>query len=224
MLKRWNLAAFFAVFALSPLQAAETKHAADADLAICAVCGPREGAGVEEVKAHATLKGQDYAFCNNNCKIEFLKNPAEFLDTGEGKPAPAFSLRGLKKQTVALSAFKGGVVLLDFWATWCKPCVAALPQLQTWHEKYGAQGFSVVGLALDEDSKLVERTTTKLTYTQLLATSKLWQDYKVSVVPALVLIGRDGKVIKRFGSKSEHQDIEAAIKSEMERSSTQSAP
>lgn len=211
------------LFCWQPLQAAETQPQTNEELAICAVCGPREGAHVEEVKARATLKGRDYAFCTNNCKIEFLKNPAEFLDTGEGKAAPAFTLFDLKKQKTSLADFKGRVVLLDFWGTWCKPCVAALPQLQKWHEKYNAQGLGVIGLALDEDPKLIARTVSKLTYPQLLATSKLWQDYKISILPALILIGRDGKVVQRFGSKSEHSEIEAALKRELQKPAPKSA-
>ncbi|HEX6158736.1 MAG TPA: YHS domain-containing protein, partial [Thermoanaerobaculia bacterium] len=63
------------------------------DRAVCAVCGPREGSGFEPVKATATYKGKQYFFCSLECKVEFLKNPEEFLVTESGKPAPAFTLK-----------------------------------------------------------------------------------------------------------------------------------
>ena len=80
------------------------------------------------------------------------------------------------------------------------------------------RGLTVLGLAIDEDKKLVARTTAKVTYPQLLANSKVWQDYKISTLPALVLVGRDGKVVHRFGAKSEHKDIQAAIEKELAKS------
>ncbi|HEY0076547.1 MAG TPA: redoxin domain-containing protein [Abditibacteriaceae bacterium] len=218
MLKKYLLSALIALGFLHsavPAEAAPKQTQSETEKAICAVCGPREGAHFEEVKARATLKGREYVFCATGCKIEFLKNPTEFLETGEGKPAPAFTLRDLKKKSVSLNDFKGRVLLIDFWGTWCKPCVAALPQLQKWHQELQGRGLTVLGLAIDEDPKLVARTTTKVTYPQLLATSKVWQDYKISTLPALVLVGRDGKVVQRFGAKSEHKDIQAAIEKEL---------
>ena len=212
-------------FGWQPVGAQKVK-APPPEMAICAVCGPREGEGAEEVKARATLKGNDYAFCGVDCKIEFLRNPDEFLDTGEGKPAPPFTLRDLKtksQSSLSLADLKGRVVLLDFWGTWCKPCVTALPQLQKWHTKYSAQGLSVVGMALDEDKNLVARTTAKVTYPQLLTTSPVAQDYKISVMPTLVLIGRDGKIVQRFGAKSTHQAIEAALEIELKKAAPKRA-
>ena len=119
------------------------------DQAICAVCGPREGAGFEPVKAHATHKGKSYAFCSLKCKVEFLKNPDEFLVTDEGKPAPAFTLKTFEGKPVSLADFKGQVVLLDFWGTFCIPCVNALPELQALQAKHGARGFTVIGVVPD---------------------------------------------------------------------------
>lgn len=93
---------------------ASPAHAAPAEKALCAVCAPREGAGPEEVRATATYKGKPYAFCSASCKVEFLKNPNEFLMTDEGKPAAAFTLKDVQGKAVSLSDFKGKVVLADF--------------------------------------------------------------------------------------------------------------
>jgi YHS domain-containing protein len=93
----------------------------------CAVCVVREGAGPEPVKATATYEGKEYPFCSEKCRDEFLKNPKAFLQPQTPRPAPAFSLRDLSGKTVSLADLKGKVVLLDFWATFCGPCVAAMP-------------------------------------------------------------------------------------------------
>lgn len=193
---------------LSPAQAAPQK-----EQAICAVCGPREGAGAEPVEATATYKGKSYAFCSTQCKVEFLENPAEFLITDEGKPAPPFSLKNLQGQSVSLTDFKGKVILADFWGTFCVPCVEAMPYLQSLHEKYGSRGFSVVGISVDEEKSKVQKVArkTKVSYPMLLATPKVWSDYKVNRLPSLVLIGRDGRIVKRYGGEADKKAMLAEI-------------
>ena len=204
----------FAAAGLSPLAPLTSiAHSAEADLAICAVCGPREGAGLEPVKATATLKGKTYSFCSAECKIEFLRDPAAFLISDEGKPAPAFALKDLSGKPVTSADFKGKVVLADFWATNCAPCVKALPYLQSLHAKYGPRGFAVLGLSIDEKTAPVERLVkrAKLTYPMVMANSKTWSAYRVNALPALVLIGRDGKIIRRYGEEADRKAMEKAI-------------
>lgn len=184
-----------------------------ADQAVCAVCGPREGSGFEPVKARATYKGKTYAFCSVECKVEFLKNPEEFLVTDEGKPAPAFTLKTFDGKAVSLADFKGHVVLLDFWGTFCPPCVAALPELQALHAKYGGKGFAVVGVTVDDRAALVKKATAKakVSYPIVQATPAVWSTYKVNALPSLVLVGRDGKIIKRYGGEADRAAMLAEI-------------
>lgn len=185
------------------------------DRAVCAVCGPREGAGFEPVKATATYKGKQYFFCSTKCKIDFLKNPEAFLLTDEGKPAPAFELKTFDGKAVSLADYRGKVVLLDFWATFCPPCVDALPELQALHAKHAARGFAVVGVTVDERAALVQKATgrAKITYPILKATPEVWNAYKVNALPALILVGRDGRIIKRYGGEAD----KAAMLAEIER-------
>ena len=183
------------------------------DRAVCAVCGPREGAGFEPVKATATYKGKQYFFCSLECKVEFLKNPDAFLITDEGKPAPDFRLKTFDGRAVSLDDYRGQVVLLDFWATYCSPCVAALPELQALHAKHGARGFSVVGVTVDDRAALVQKATSraKVTYPILQATPEVWNAYKVNALPALILVGRDGRILKRYGGEADKQAMLAEI-------------
>ena len=185
----------------------------DNDQAICAVCGPREGAGAEPVRATATYKGKPYAFCSTECKVEFLQNPAEFLVTDEGKPAPAFTAKDLQGKSASLSGYKGKVVLADFWASFCIPCVEALPFLESLHQKYGNKGLVVLGVSVDKEKSAVSKVLkkTKVSYPMLIATPQVWSAYKVNRLPALVLIGRDGRIIKRYGGEADKKAMVAEI-------------
>ncbi len=95
----------------------------------------------------------------------------------------------------------GKVILVDFWATWCGPCIAEIPNMLAEYEKYHDQGFEVVGISLDEERPGVEKfvADNKIPWPILFA-GKGWQDpvaqfYGISGIPQLALIGRDGRVI-----------------------------
>ena len=183
------------------------------DRAVCAVCGPREGAGFEPVRATATYKGKQYFFCSLECKIEFLKNPAEFLVTDAGKPAPAFTLSTFDGKRVSLAELRGKVVLLDFWATYCPPCVEALPELQALQKKHAARGLVVVGITVDDRAELVKKATSRasVSYPIVAATPEVWNAYKVNSLPSLILVGRDGTIIRRYGGEADKTAMLAEI-------------
>lgn len=184
------------------------------DRAVCAVCGPREGSGFEPVKATATYRAKTYFFCSLECKVEFLKDPEQFLSTDEGKPAPPFSLKTFDgARELSMAGLRGQVVLLDFWATFCAPCVAALPELQALHARYAGQGFAVVGVTVDDRPALVKKAAAraKVGYPIVRATPDVWNAYKVNALPALVLVGRDGRIVKRFGGEADRTAMIAAI-------------
>ncbi len=98
-------------------------------------------------------------------------------------------------------SLSGKVVLVDFWATWCGPCVAEIPTMLEQYEKYHAKGFEVVGISLDEEKEKVDAFIAehKIPWPIIYA-GKGWQDptaqfYGISGIPQLILIGRDGNVI-----------------------------
>jgi thiol-disulfide isomerase/thioredoxin len=102
------------------------------------------------------------------------------------------------------AALTGKVVLVDFWATWCGPCVAEIPNVREQYEKYHARGFEVIGISLDQDREALVKFVKdqKIPWPILFeqSTGADWQHplatyYGISGIPTVILIGRDGKVI-----------------------------
>lgn len=136
-----------------------------------------------------------------------------------GKPAPAFTLTNLSGQTVRLSDFKGKVVLLDFWATWCAPCRMEIPDLIQLQKQYADRGFTVLGIALDDEGAAVVKPVAQklgVTYPVLVGNTQVAAAYGgIEALPTTFLIGRDGKILKTYigtRDKSEfQQDIQSAL-------------
>ena len=121
-----------------------------------------------------------------------------------GAPFPDFDGKDLQGNALSLSKFKGKIVLVDFWATWCPPCVASVPEIQKVYSKYHDKGFEVVGISLDVDRDALEKFVKqrKLPWPQHFDGArfdgKLANKYGVNVAPTTYLIGRDGKIINRL--------------------------
>jgi thiol-disulfide isomerase/thioredoxin len=123
-----------------------------------------------------------------------------------GDPAPDFTAGTLSGETVTLGRLRGRYVLLDFWATWCGPCVANLPELSRFHDTFAAGGrVTVLGLNLDDDPAEVRRflESRKLPWTQGYlggragGEEEILSRYAISWIPTYILIGPDGKLIHR---------------------------
>jgi len=117
------------------------------------------------------------------------------------KSAPDFSLKDSDGRTVKLSDYKGKVVLLNFWATWCGPCKVEIPWFIEFEQKYKDRGFAVLGVAMDEDGWSVVRpyiTERKMNYRILLGDDAIAEQYGgVDSLPTTFVLSREGKIVGR---------------------------
>ena len=115
----------------------------------------------------------------------------------ERKPAPDFKLKDGSGQVVKLSDYKGKVVLLNFWATWCGPCTLEIPWFEQFQQQYRSKGFEVLGVSMDEDGWDVVKpyiTEHKINYRVLLGNDSVGELYGgVDSLPTTFIIDREGR-------------------------------
>ena len=120
-----------------------------------------------------------------------------FAATSSG-PAPAFQLSGRGGKAIDLSQFKGQVVMINFWATWCGPCRQEMPLLEDIYKKYKPMGFTLVGVNVEPDAKGAEAWLAKqkpVSFPIAFDTdSKVSKMYNVAGMPSTVFVDRKGNI------------------------------
>lgn len=151
------------------------------------------------------------------CSKTDSKSPAE-SSAEINAAAPDFTLRDLSGRYISLSDYKGRVVLLEFWATWCSPCKASVPALIELHKKYEQQGFIVVGVSMDTDSDSPEKVrqfsaSNNINYPVLVGNERTPKLYNVISIPTSFLIGKDGNIVDIYKgySKAFDNNVSAQI-------------
>lgn len=126
-----------------------------------------------------------------------------------GTVAPEWRLTDPRGRVHSLSDYRGKIVVLDFWATWCLPCRRSMPELQAIHEKFRDKGVVVLGLDVgegegDSGDPVAFMKSLKLTYGLLLKGNATGKSYMAAVLPTLYVIGPDGKILHaEFGYRSD---------------------
>jgi len=132
----------------------------------------------------------------------------------KGAAFPDFEEKDLAGKPLSIAGLKGKVVLIDFWATWCGPCVAELPNVLAAYEKHHAAGFEIIGISLDKDRQKLDTFIKQknMTWPQFFDgngwENKLSQKYGINSIPATYLLDQQGKII---ASDLRGEALEAAV-------------
>lgn len=141
---------------------------------------------------------------------------AELQPEKERKTAPELALEDNAGKTMSLADYRGKVVLLDFWATWCHGCVKEIPWFEEFEKTYGAKGFAVVGVSMDDGGWKVVKpflAENHVPYRILLGNENTMKQYGNESLPDTFLIDRDGKVAATYrATLVDKDDVEAKIK------------
>ena len=130
--------------------------------------------------------------------------------------APAWTLKNLEGKPVSFAEFKGKLVVIDFWATWCGPCRTEIPGYIELQKKYGKDGLVVIGMSIDsiaakEVAKFVKKNG--MNYTVLMADDAVVAAFgNFTMIPTTFLINRDGRIIHQKSGMWDHAEYEALVK------------
>jgi thiol-disulfide isomerase/thioredoxin len=144
--------------------------------------------------------------------------PERALPAGSAK---GFTLKDLNSKKVSLSDFRGKVVLLNFFATWCPPCRLEIPELEKIYQKNKMKGLVVLGVSLDTADVLPTQLKSfvkamKISYPVLIGNPEVADAYQISAVPITLVITKEGKTQKRFDGLVPIDYLENALKDLLE--------
>jgi thiol-disulfide isomerase/thioredoxin len=153
--------------------------------------------------------------------------PSTNMVKADAGPAPEVLFKDLDGKEISLSSFKGKVVLVNFWATWCEPCRIEIPWLIEMQEKYGAKGFTVLGVAMDEEGKSavapflekerfdVNGQKLPMGYPIVLGNDAVADKFGGLLgYPTSYLISKDGKILKKEQGLINYEELTKEIESQ----------
>jgi len=131
------------------------------------------------------------------------------------KKAANFTLKDLAGKEISLSDYKNKVVLVNFWATWCPPCIKEMPDLEKLHQNYKERGVQLLGLTVSSKLKQIPKTlkSTGVTYPILVDADNIVADYGgFNSIPQTFIIDQKGNIVKQITGSKDYEEFESEIK------------
>ena len=188
----------------------------------------RKTTAVVLVTVIALIVGTYFADKATRVKLDGSASGTVRADANFGTPAPEVTFKDLDGKDVPLSQYKGKVVLVNFWATWCEPCQVEIPWLIEMQQKYSSQGFTILGVDVDDEgNNVVSAYTAKERFN--VNGEKLPMNYPIlrgndAVAdkfggllgyPTSFLISRDGKIVKKVQGLVDYDEIKNAVEGQL---------
>lgn len=139
-----------------------------------------------------------------------------FIISCGSKSAPDFTLESVDGKMIKLSDYRGKIVILDFWATWCGPCRAGIPDLVSLKSVYSSKGVEIIGISVDQNKSLVSPFMKEfnINYPVVFGNSEVAEDYgNISAIPTTVIIDSEGNIVEQFVGLREFSYYESVIAS-----------
>lgn len=151
------------------------------------------------------------------CNRPSAEPPAEPVSGEAIRPThmPEFTLKDTAGREVSSASFKGKVLIVDIWATWCKPCEKEMPEFEKLQKKHGERGFAVIGIAMDTNPAGVAAFTKRLgvTYTILMSTPEALEKWGgLEGLPTTFVVDREGRVRKKVIGFEYPEEFEKAVR------------
>jgi peroxiredoxin len=149
-------------------------------------------------RIHVAAASAAIALLLGSCSRPSSLPTGELKSEGQRKPAPNFSLKDADGNAVNLTDYRGKVVLVNFWATWCGPCEAEIPWFIEFEKKYKDQGFAVLGVSMDDDGWKSVRpyvASHKINYRIMIGSEVVSQQFgEIESLPTSFVLDREGRI------------------------------
>lgn len=144
------------------------------------------------------------------------KKEAESSTDVNAKLAPYFTLPDVNGKMVSLRDFKGKVLILDFWATWCPPCREEIPHFQNLYAQYKGKGLEIIGIAIDQGGRAAVKPfveANRISYTILIGSEEVTNTYGGIIgIPTTFVVDRKGNIVKKYVGFRDKEVFEEDIK------------